>query len=113
MTKSGMRPSPLVILFAVTSIVGCQTAGSSQYAATRTDHSVIRTVKAERDVASKSPVVVLSQELESPETDASTSNANSSLWSKLRPTRFLLPRTDANTESEAVPATDQGLDDGF
>lgn len=112
MTKLGMRPFSLAILIAVASSTGCQSTGSSQYAATSSEPAVIRTVKAEREPVAKGSVVVLSQELESPASGTGTTDG-SSLWSKLRPTRFLLPRTDADAETETTPEPAQGLDDGF
>ena len=114
MTISGMRPFSLAILLIIASTIGCQSMRGSQSAAMVNGNDAIQTVKSEHASSDRGSMVRLSQELESPSSDASSKDPGESLWSKLRsPSRFLLPRTDVNAQSATVLETGQGLDDGF
>lgn len=114
MTKSGMRPYSLAILMILSSAIGCQSMRGSQSASLVHENGEIQTVKSERASTDRVSLARLSQELEPSSTDADSEDAGESLWSKLRsPTRFLLPRTDADTQSATVLEAGQGLDDGF
>jgi hypothetical protein len=74
--------------------------------------NTIQTVKANVNSTDRSPIILLSGDLQPGENAVASGAPEQSLWSKLsRPTRFLLPRTD--TESATTLETPHGLDDGF
>lgn len=105
--------SLLAICFLIT-VVGCQSAGARQTAAISPSLGNVRTVKAESTSSDQRPIVLLSQELQTAENLMDVEPSDRSLWSKLRtPTRFLLPRTDADSNSAPVLEPEQGLNDGF
>ena len=96
------------------STIGCQSAGTQRSAAIWPSLGNVRTVKAESASADQSPIVLLSRDLQASEDQVDAEPSDQSLWSKLRtPTRFLLPRTDADSNSATVLEAEQGLDDGF
>ena len=101
-----------LLILTVGFTVGCQSMGGQRTTAVGDMPSTIQTVKADASSNDRSPIVLLSGNLQPAEKQASTESQDQSLWSKLsKPTRFLLPRTD--TESATTLETPQGLDDGF
>lgn len=114
MNSSGNYYQSLLAICFMISVVGCQSAGTRRTAAMSPSPGNVRTVKAESTSADQRPIVLLSQELQATESQVDVETSDRSLWSKLRtPTRFLLPRTDADSNSATVLEAEQGLDDGF
>jgi hypothetical protein len=114
MTQSGMRPFSLAILLIIASTIGCQSMRGPQSAAMVNGNDAIQTVKSEQPLDDRGAMVRRSRELESSSNEAGSEDPGNSLWSKLRsPTRFLLPRTDADAQSATDLETGPGLDDGF
>ena len=114
MTSSGTVFQSLLAICFIISAVGCQSAGTQRSAAISNSLGNFRTVKAESTSADQSPIVLLSRDLQASEDQVGAELSDQSLWSKLRtPTRFLLPRTDVDSNSATVLEAEQGLDDGF
>lgn len=101
-----------MLIFAVGLTVGCQSMGGQRTATVGHTPSPLQTVKADSRSTDSSPIILLSGDLQPSEEQAAEVSPDQSLWSRLsKPTRFLLPRTDA--ESATTLETPQGLDDGF
>lgn len=114
MTSSGTVFQSLLAICLIISAVGCQSAGAQRSAAISNSLDNVRTVKAESTSADQAPIVLLSRDLQASQEEVEAEPSDQSLWSKLRtPTRFLLPRTDADSNSATVLEADLGLDDGF
>jgi hypothetical protein len=114
MTASGKRYFSLALALLITPLAGCQSMRGHQSVDYRGGQETIQTVKAEQLTDASSSVVTLSRELEESPSDGSLRQTKRSLWSKLQtPTRFLLPRTDTDTNAATVLEAEQGLDDGF
>jgi len=102
----------VLLIFAVGFTVGCQSMGSQRTTAIEATPNSIQTVKADASLNDRSPIVLLSGDLQPTEKQAAAESPDQSLWSKLsKPTRFLLPRTDSDSATVLEPG--QGLDDGF
>lgn len=114
MNLSGTIFKSLLAICFMISAVGCQSAGTQRSAELSPALGNIRTVKADSTSAEQSPIVLLGQELQVSDEQDAAESSNQSVWSRLRsPTRFLLPRTDADSSSATVLEAEQGLDEGF